>query len=172
VRTIELSEVHCEACQALQPPADWGLRCRTCANSSFRIELERSSSGLNGENLLDALVQTAGSGGRGGELGLLLDLATDDQGDPGLYFRTQASLSCASVSSQEIAEFLAATVDARIRIYVAWKRREVELSLPEGRRICARCRVSFKVYDNEWGRAGLCSKACYQAFMKSWSGNS
>jgi hypothetical protein len=93
VRTIDLSEVHCEACGALQPRADWGQRCRVCANASFRIGLDRVASGLNGENLLDALVQNAMSGSGGGELGLLLDMATDDLGGPGIYFKTHSSLS-------------------------------------------------------------------------------
>jgi hypothetical protein len=32
--------------------------------------------------------------------------------------------------------------------------------------------VEFKVYDNEWGRAGLCSRACHHAFQKSRPGSS
>ncbi len=171
MRTIELFEVRCEACQDRQPQLEWGLRCRSCANASFRVELERSSSGLNGENLLDALVQNAASGNGGGELGLLLAIATDDVGGGGVYFRTHSALACTRVSFQEIEEFRAARADHRTRLYVAWKRRELELSLPEGHRICARCRVAFKVYENEWARSGLCSKACYQAFMKSRAGD-
>jgi hypothetical protein len=172
VRAINLSEVRCEACQDLQPREDWGRPCRGCGQASFHVELERVSSGLNGENFLDAVVQNALSGYSGGEFGLLLALATDDVGGPGVYFKTHAFLRCGSVSFREISEFLLANVEARTRTYVAWKRRELELALPEGCRICNRCRVAFRVYANAWGRAGLCSKACYQAFMKSWSGNS
>jgi hypothetical protein len=135
------------------------------------VDLERSSSGLNGENLLDAMANSATSGSGGGELGFLLDVATNDVGGPGIYFSTRTPLACGGVSSLEISEFLTATVDDRTRKYVAWKRREIEASLPQGHRICARCRVSFKGFDNAWGRAGLCSKACYKAFMKSWAGD-
>jgi hypothetical protein len=169
MRRLEISHVRCETCQSVQCPEEWGRPCRDCANACFQVDLERAASGFNGENLLDALLRNAAYGGAGGELGFLLDVATDDVGGPGVYFRTRTFLPCDGVSSREIAAFLAGTLEERIRTYVAWKRREREWTLPEGHRICVRCRVAFKVYDNEWGRSGLCSRTCHRAFRKSGS---
>jgi hypothetical protein len=83
------------------------------------------------------------------------------------YFRTDAFLDCKAVSREGIAGFLDAPLEERIRLYVSWKRQELEASLPADHRICPRCHVEFKVYDNDWGRAGFCSHACHQAAMKS-----
>ena len=100
-------------------------------------------------------------------MGAFVDLATDDAGGTGLLFRTHSILNCDDVSGAEIVGFVRAPTEERRRLYVSWKRREIEASLAEGQRVCERCRVVFKIYDNEWNRAGLCSKSCHAAFMKS-----
>jgi len=92
--------------------------------------------------------------------------ATDD-GPSSLHFRTHSFLRCEGVSGDELVAFLAAPIDVRRRMYVAWKRREVESGLDADHLICERCRVSFRVYANAWNKAGRCSKACHQAQMKS-----
>ena len=86
-----------------------------------------------------------------------------------MYFRTDSLLECDGVRRTEIIEFLAAAVEERRRMYIAWKRREVENNLRADQRICARCKVSYRLYANAWNKAGCCSKACDQAHRKSRS---
>jgi hypothetical protein len=169
MRRIELSGVRCEGCGGLPAPAEWGRRCPTCGGTVFSVDLERSALGLNGENLVDALLQNVGS--CGGEVGFLVDVLMDDVGGSGVYFESHTALACSRVSADEIQDFLGAALEARIRIYIGWKRREVEAAaLPPDHRFCVRCRVAYKVYDNLWGRSGCCSKACHRAFLKRWAG--
>lgn len=165
MRTLELVGVVCNGCGVPPPQQRWGRRCSDCRGGSFRIEIDRSSEGWDFDGVF-----TRGIGA--GDLAFLLDAATDDLGGPGPFFRTRARLACAAVSAEEIAAFREAGLEARIRRYVAWKRGEVEASLPADHRVCARCRVAFKVYDNEWARSGFCSRACRHAFLKSSGGAS
>jgi hypothetical protein len=159
MRTLELSEVVCEGCRHSQPRDQWGSRCSSCHGETFHIDLQRRSEGFD----------LSGRNGGGGEIGLLLDAVTNDVGGPGLYFQTHAWLECGAVSPPEIAAFRTAPLEERIRSYMSWKRRELEGSLPQGKKICGRCKVAFTVYDNAWNRDGFCSKACHQAFLKSWA---
>ncbi len=161
MRSLELSGVICEGCRKSQPRDRWGLRCDACHGGSFHVELERGSEGFD----LSGLGAIGGAGGA--DVGFALSVLDDDVEGPGLYFRTHAWLECGLISTAEIAAFLKEPLDERIRSYISWKRRELEGSLPEGRRICGRCRVAFTVYDNAWNRDGLCSKACHRVFLKS-----
>ncbi|HVR84358.1 MAG TPA: hypothetical protein VMU54_08610 [Planctomycetota bacterium] len=163
MRNVEVSEVQCDACGGIQPVARWGGACATCGETTFSVEIERSSSGIDWSNL----VASSSSGLGGGDLSLLVDAAFDDAGPSSPYYRTDAFLRTPGVPCAALKEFLEASLEDRIRLYISWKRREVEASLPPGHRICRRCRGEFKVYDNEWGRAGLCSRVCHHAFLRS-----
>ena len=151
----------CEGCRQFQPRDHWGLRCSACHGGSFHVGLERSSDGFD----LSGLGPSAGFGFS--DVGFAADVLDDDLEGPGLYFRTHAWLECGAVSTSEVAAFLKAPLEERIRSYISWKRRELEGSLPDGKKICGRCRVAFTVYDNAWNRDGFCSRACHQTFRKS-----
>ena len=165
VNSFELAEIACMDCGATQAPAKFGATCPSCGGGQFRVEIERSASGMNGENILDALWGGATVGG--GAVGEFVNMAMSDDEGSGLYFRTFSHLTCTGVSGAELSGFLGAAIEERRRTYVGWKRRELEAHLAEGQRICERCKVLFKVYDNDWNKAGLCSKSCYHGFMKS-----
>lgn len=161
MRSLDLVGVVCEGCRQSQPRERWGLACGACPGARFHVDLERGSEGFDLSGL-------GPSGGNGlAEVGFALSVLDDDTDGPGLYFRTHAWLECGLVSAAEIAAFLKAPLEGRVRDYISWKRRELEGSLPEGRKICGRCRVVFTVYNNAWNRDGFCSKACHQAFLKS-----
>ncbi len=166
MRSFDFREVLCESCGRTLGPEEWERDCVACGGKAFSVEIERVSSGY------DASIASYHPGspvyGSGMlEVNLLVDLAFGGDTRRSPYFRTDALLHCNGVSQAAVAEFLASPLEDRIRLYVSWKRREVEAALPPGHRICPRCHVEFKVYDNEWGRAGLCSKACYHVFTKS-----
>jgi hypothetical protein len=166
MRSLELSEVHCEACDGSLRNDEWGRPCAACGGTLFRTELKRASSGFDPW----AIVQLVGGSGLG-DVQALADLAFGDSGSSGPYYRTEAFLSCTGVTSDDLRLFLAAPLDDRIRTYISWKRRQLEAGLPDGHRICARCQVEFRAYDNEWCRAGFCSKACHRAHVKSAGGS-
>lgn len=162
MRSLDLSGVICEGCRHPAPRDCWGLRCDACHGGSFHVELERGSEGFDFSGF-----GTIGGAGGFGEVGFAMSVLDDDVDGPGLYFRTHAWLECGLVSTAEVAAFLKAPLEERIRNYISWKRRELEGSLPDGKRICGRCRVAFTVYDNAWNRDGFCSKACHQTFLKT-----
>jgi hypothetical protein len=164
VHSFDVESIACQDCGASQAPARFAEVCPLCRGSLFKVEIERSASGINGDNFLDVLV--SGSVG-GGTVGSFVDIAMDDSEGSGLLFRTHCILSCGGVSGGELVGFVRASIEERRQMYVLWKRRDIESHLVEGQRLCERCRVLFKVYDNEWNRAGLCSKSCHAAFLKS-----
>jgi hypothetical protein len=116
--------------------------------------VERSASGVD--------VSLSGSAGA---VGAFIDEATDD--GSGIVFRTHAFLRCKDVTGAEIVEFMEAPIARRRRLYISWKRREVESRLGFDRAICGRCSVAFKVHENEWNGAGFCSKTCHGTHLKS-----
>lgn len=128
-------------------------RVQAQGDGTFRVEVERSAWGIE-------FVP-----GSPGTVGAFIDEATGDTGST--YYRTHSFLLCDGVSGDEIAAFRKATVEERKRMYIGWKRREVERTLGADHALCDRCGVAFKVYRNAWNRAGLCSRTCHEAWKKS-----
>lgn len=159
MRTFELSKIDCNACGAAQKPSKPERSCTACGKDSFRVEIERSASGID---LRPLILESMGT------MGALIEEATDDHASA--YYRTHSFLHCTGIFGAEIAVFMQASFDERKRLYVGWKRREIEETLGPDHGICDRCGVAFKRYENEWNRAGLCSRACHQAYLKSQSG--
>ena len=95
-----------------------------------------------------------------------LDEATDDAGGS-FFYRTHSLLRCREVSGNELAAFLDAPIEERRRMYVEWKRRELRATLDDAHALCDRCGVAFKRYENDWNRAGLCSRTCHEIHLKS-----
>lgn len=123
------------------------------------MELDRSPTKIDLDDLVDELF---GLDRRGG----FLDEDTAC-GSPGPRSERGDVSRCEEVSAGEIASFLASTGDARRDLYIGWKRRDIENASGGEKRICVRCQVPFKPYDNAWNRAGLCSKACFHVHTKS-----
>ena len=121
MRWFEIVRVSCEGCGKLQDPDRWPGRCPGCARARFRAEIDRSASGLEAFELVDFIRGTS----------------SDGPGNP--CWRTQTFLTCSGVSGDEIAEFCGAGMDERRRMYVAWKRRELEAALTPDRAACGRC---------------------------------
>ena len=94
-----------------------------------------------------------------------LDALLDDPAER--YWRTQSFLQCGGVSGEEIEEFRSAPMESRRKMYVTWKRRELEATMTSDRRVCERCRVIYKVYENRWNQSGFCSQACSNAAVKA-----
>lgn len=157
MNTFEITAYTCTACGRIDTPPWTPFRCVDCGNATFGIEIERSASG----------VEVAVGNAFGGMVGTFVDLASDDAGDGSVYYRTHAFLRCEDVTGEEIVRFLGAPIEERRRLYVVWKRREIESRLGGDEAVCGRCRVSFKVYANGWNRAGFCSRTCRSAELKS-----
>ena len=121
------------------------------------MEIERSASGID----VSALVGSMGT------VGALIDEASDDHGSA--YYRTHSFLRCGGIFGSEIVAFMKAPIEERKRMFVGWKRREIEATLDADHGICDRCGIAFKRYENPWNRAGFCSKSCHQACQKSQS---
>jgi hypothetical protein len=153
--TFALRLLACSRCKATRTPSRWSSACPECGGGHFTVEIERSAAGIE---------VTLEGGGGGGWAGLVFD---DDEGAGITRYRTHSFLRCRDVSGDEIAEFMGASLDRRKRLYIGWKRREVEHGLGHDHAICDRCRVAFKVYPNKWNPAGFCSKSCHAAEMKS-----
>lgn len=149
MRRFEIIGVTCERCREVQKPEGWTGICRTCRRDRFRVVIERAASGFESYELADFIRGTG----------------SDGPAEP--FWHSQSCLKCAGVWGDEIAAFCGASIDARRRLYVAWKRRELESSMSPEQAVCGRCGVIFKVYDNDWNRAGHCSRACGHAAAKS-----
>jgi hypothetical protein len=163
VKRFDLTAVRCSFCGEKQAIPFKGQECRQCPGRTFAVELERSASGVDVENLLASFFFSPG-----GAFGALVNETVGD-GDAPIYFKTHSLLECDGVSAAEIVSFLATPGAERRKMYVAWKRRELEESIAGDRRICGRCKVSYRVYANTWNKAGYCSNACHQAQRKSRS---
>jgi hypothetical protein len=124
------------------------------------VEVERHSFGLDSDAIVDSFLDYSIVGG--GEVRVLADLASGDLSGS-VFYRTQSWVRCRSVSAAEIAAFLKSSREDQAKLYVSWKRREFEADLPRDRRLCARCKVAFKVFDNQWHQSGRCSRACLRA---------
>jgi hypothetical protein len=167
MKSFELAKIACATCDAISAPSRFDPTCPSCRGDQFNVEIERSASGIDGENIIETLWKGTTMGG--GAVGTFLDVAMDDEQGSGDIYRTYSLLSCKSVSGQEILSFLGVSVEERRHMYVIWKRREIETQLTDGHRICERCKVLFKVYDNDWNTGGFCSRTCHIAFIKSWN---
>lgn len=149
-KRFSIIQVCCEGCGKLQNPRSWTGLCPGCQAASFRVEIERSASGWQPYSLEEYLAGPRGSNG---------------PSDP--YWKTLSFLMCGGVSGDEITQFCAAPIDTRRTLYIAWKRRELEATLTPDHRICERCRVIYKIYENPWNRLGYCSRSCSHAALKS-----
>ena len=157
---FEVADLTCEGCGAVVDPARWRAPCPICLHSQFTVQIERSSSGIDEAALAQMLVPG------GGWVGAFMREATDD-GPASIRFKTHSFLQCQGVSGTEIVSFLSASVEDRRRLYIAWKRREIEATLDSSHRICGRCQVKFRAYSNDWNQAGFCSRVCREAESKS-----
>jgi hypothetical protein len=153
MRTFELAKIDCSACGKAPKPSQHGRPCAACGKEFFNVEIERSAWGIE-------LVENSP-----GTVGAFVDMASDDS--TSLFYRTHSFLSCKAILGTEIAAYMKAPLEERKRLYIAWKRREIQAELGPDHAMCDRCGVAFKVYENAWNRAGLCSKACHQAHTKS-----
>ena len=153
MRRFSILRVKCESCRKLQEPKGWAGRCPGCSSASFRVVIERAASGWESFDLEDFMPRP--------EYAALLD-------DPAeRYWRTRSFLQCGGVSGEEIEEFRSAPMETRRRMYVTWKRRELEATMTSDRRVCERCRVIYKVYENRWNQSGYCSQSCGNAAAKA-----
>jgi hypothetical protein len=155
MNAFDFSGITCDACGAASKP---GRSCSACGKDSFSVEIERSASGIDLQALFLRSLGTVGA---------FIDEATDDHAST--YYRTHSFLRCGGIFGSEVVEFMKAPIEERKRMYVGWKRREIEAALDPGRGICDRCGVAFKRYENPWNRAGLCSRTCHHAYQKSQS---
>ena len=158
MRTFAFSRISCSACGTDQTASKPERRCKGCGRDSFGVEIERSASGID----LNALVA-----GSMGTVGAFIDEASEDHASA--YYRTHSFLRCTGIFGAEIAAFMKGSIEERKRLYIGWKRREIEAALGSDHGICDRCGVAFKRYENAWNRAGLCSRTCHQAYLKSQS---
>jgi hypothetical protein len=149
MRRFEIVRVSCGGCREVQNPKGWTGACTTCGRDRFRVVIERAASGLESLELEDFI--------RGA--------SSDGPADP--YWHTESFLQCSGISGVEIAEFCGAPIEERHRMYVSWKRRELESTLTPDQAVCGRCGVIFKIYDNAWNRSGYCSRSCGTAAAKS-----
>jgi hypothetical protein len=152
MKRFSILQVNCEGCGVLQDPKSWSGTCTTCGRDSFQVEIERSASGWESMDFQEFLAITFGH-------------SNETYGDP--YWSTQSFLECGGVLGDEIAEFCSATIEARRKMYIAWKRRDLEASLASGQKICRRCLSIFKAYKNEWNGQGFCSRSCWKAASKA-----
>jgi hypothetical protein len=153
MRRFSLLRVKCESCKAQQEPKGWAGRCPHCRGESFRVVIERAASGWEPFGLEDFL-------SRPGPAALL-----DDPMEH--YWRTESYLQCGGVLGEELVEFRSAPIESRRRMYVEWKRRQLEADLTPDQRICERCRVIYKVFENRWNQSGFCSQACRNAAARA-----
>ena|SRR5437762_8063754 len=153
MKRFSLLRVRCESCGQVQGPEGWAGRCVGCGRASFRVVIERAASGWEPFDLDDFMP-------RPGYAALLNDPAER-------YWRTQSFLQCGGVSGEEVVEFRSAPIEVRRRMYVRWKRRELEATLTPEQKVCRRCDVIFKAHENEWNRSGFCSRSCHGVSVKS-----
>jgi hypothetical protein len=156
MRRFSLLRVKCESCRQPQEPKDWTGFCPDCGGTSFHVVIERAASGWESFELTDFLP------GPTGAEGLL-----SDGGGREPYWSTQSFLQCAGVGGEDLMDFRSAPIELRRRMYIEWKRRELETTMPPGRRVCERCRVIYKIYDNRWNQSGFCSQSCSKAAGKA-----
>jgi hypothetical protein len=154
MRRFSIIEVNCEGCRKPQNPDGWSGHCPGCGRGSFHVEIERAASGWESLALEDFMPKP-------GYAALLDDDASQR------YWRTQSFLECAGVSGEEVDNFRSAPVELRRKMYVGWKRRELEARLTPDQRVCGRCGVIFRAFGNAWNRSGYCSRACKSAASKS-----
>jgi hypothetical protein len=154
MKRFSLVKVTCESCGKEQAPRRWAGVCTSCEGASFVVEVERAASGWEAFDLEDFLP-------RPGPTALL------DDGPSDLYWRTQSFLECRGVAGREVAAFTMATIEAGRKMYIEWKRRELEGAMSPNQRVCERCRVIFTSYRNKWNLAGFCSRSCAAAAIKS-----
>jgi hypothetical protein len=159
MRALELSRVRCMPCGEVQDASRWGSACAECGWKIFRVELDRSETMIDLDNLVDRLFNPFRDRG-------FLDEETSC-GSPSPRPERRDVSSCSEVSADEISAFLASTGEARRDLYIGWKRRDLEAMRFETLQECGRCRLSFKAYANEWNKAGFCSKACFHVHLKS-----
>jgi len=146
-------------CGEFQEASRWGGACAECGWKIFQVELDRSETMVNLDIDVDDLVDRLFNPTRG--RGLI------SCGSPSPRSPSRDVSHCGEVSADEIAAFLAATGEARRDLFIGWKRRDLEENRLGEQRECVRCGVTFKPYDNEWNKAGLCSKACHHVHSKS-----
>jgi len=155
MKRFSVLRVKCESCRELQEPKDWAGRCPGCGSDMFHVLIERAASGWESYDVSDLMPGPVGAAG----------LVSGGGAEP--YWRTQSFLQCGGVLGEEILEFRSEPMESRRRMYVGWKRRELEATMTPDRRVCERCRVIYKVYENRWNQAGFCSQACGNAAAKA-----
>jgi len=159
MRRFDVSRITCASCGHHQAVAAFASRCFQCLGSAFRVEIERSASGLDWEEAALSLASA---------FAVTTPIDFLDTDDPaGIYYRTHSFVNLAQVDGDDLCRFLKAPLPERRRMFVDWKREESESLLFHGEQVCRRCRVIFKPYANAWNDSGLCSRACRRAQEKS-----
>jgi hypothetical protein len=126
--------------------------CVGCNRGSFQVELERVASGWESFDLDDFKA-------------ILGAAPYPLPRNP--FWRSKSFLACSRVSGDEILKFCSMSEAPRRRMYIAWKRRELEATLPSWQGVCKRCQVIYKVYKNDWNRREFCSRSCGAAASRS-----
>lgn len=158
MRRFEVSRITCRRCGHDQPAGSFTSRCLHCHGFRFRVEIERSSWGVDyGEMAELACLGTGTAWGAFAALSMGYDAGPDP------FYRTQALLSLEAVDGLDVERLLRAPLEERRRLFVEWKREETESRLLHGEKVCRRCGLIFKPYPNAWHGAGLCSRACHRA---------
>ena len=141
-----LTGIACSECGRAYRPAEVRVACINCFNETYRITIERSAHGVDwvavGEIAMSLVVQTPES----------------DLGD--VTFSMVSTVGLDRVSGERLGRFIRADMEARRKMFVAWKREENEARFLDGKSACSRCNFRFKAYDNRWNRAGYCSRKC------------
>jgi hypothetical protein len=150
--------IRCSRCRRDPPVGAFSPRCLACSGARFDLEIERSSWGVDAQELAELLAL-----GSQTVWGACTALALDFDGSIEPVWRTHSVLTLSGLTGDEVREFLQAPVPERSRLYGEWKRREREDRLLPEERVCRRCRIIFRAWKNAWNGAGFCSRACHRA---------
>jgi hypothetical protein len=161
MRTLRITKIACSKCSAEQLPTVFLPTCPACHKDNFRISIEKKSLGLDpgeiGEPLIWAFL--------GGDIGLALYMVKEGFGSP--IHASKETVEIEGMTGREVRSLIRSTLEEALNQIVALKRRIAESRLDERSKICNRCGIVFKHYDNDWHQAGFCSKRCQEYESKT-----